>query len=102
MNCHILTGYCATYNMTIVWDVSHYSICPKTQRLGLQSLKLYYNHTYLYRVEIPSWGPHQAVHCFSKKLFCTINGIYIVPLKCQNLQSLHQEKTILRLKKCLS
>ena len=109
-NCHISTGYCATYTMTIVWDVSRFSTCPKTRRLGLQSLKLYYNHTSLYRVEIPSRGmsihrwslcPHRAVHCFSKKLFCTINGIYIVPFKCQNLQSLYQEKTILRLKKHL-
>ena len=65
----------------------------------------------MYRVEIPYRGmsihrwslcPHRAVHCFSKKLFCTINGIYIVFLKCQNLQSLHQKKTILRLKKHLS
>ena len=88
-----------------------FSTCPKTRRLGLQSLKIYYNHTSLYRVEIPSRGmsihrwslcPHRAVHCFSKKLFCTINGIYIFPLKCQNLHSLHQEKTILRLKKRLS
>ena len=45
--------------------------------------------------------PNRAVHCSSKTLFCTIDGIYIVPLKCQNLQILHQEKTILRLKKRL-
>ena len=101
--------------MTIVWDVSRFSTCPKTRRLGLQNLKLYYNHISLYRVAIPSRGmsihrwslcPHRdcfcCIVCFSKKLFCTINGIYIVPLKCQNLQSLHQEKTILRLKKYLS
>ena len=53
-NCHISTGYCATYTMKIVWDVSRFSTCLKTRRLGLQSLKLYYNHTSLYRVEIPS------------------------------------------------
>ena len=52
-------------------------------------------------MSIHRWSPcpNWAVHCFSKRLFYTINGIYIVLFKCQNLQILHQEKTILCLKK---
>ena len=71
-NCHISTDYCATYTMTIVWDISRFSTCPKTRRLGLQSLKLYYNHTSLYRVEIPSRGMsiHHWVYSYEfKKIY---------------------------------
>ena len=94
LNCHISVGYCTSHTMTVVWDVTDKGDCPVTQSLGTRDVKLHYNTTSLYRIEIPSLGisihhwnrcPVRASHCFPSNLFCTMNGIYLSSFHCRNL-----------------
>ena len=93
-NCHISVGYCISHTMTVVWDVTDEGDCPVTQSLGTRDVKLHYNTTSLYRIEIPSLGisihywnrcPVRPSHCFPSNLFCTMNGIYLSSSHCRNL-----------------
>ena len=93
-NCHISLGHCTSQTMTVVWDVTNKGNCPVTQSLGTRKIRLHYNSSSLYRVEIPSVGisihrwnqcPVRASHCFPSKLFCTMNGIYLSSSHCRDL-----------------
>ena len=84
--------------MTVVWDVTDKGDCPVTQSLGTRDVKLPYNTTSLYLIEIPSlsisiqhWNrcTVRASRCFPSNLFCTMNGIYLSSSHCQNLEHLN-------------
>ena len=96
-NCHISLGYCTSQTMTVVWDVTGKGDCPVTTSLGKQEIRLYYNSSSLYRIEMPALGisihrwkrcSERARHCFPSNLFCTINGFYISSSKCRDLANL--------------
>ena len=95
--CHISTGYCRSQTKTIIWKKVPGIDCPLVRTFRRQSILLHYNSSSLYRIEIPTmaisihhWSPCpiRAQHCFPQKLFCTLNGIYIVARLCKSLGNL--------------
>ena len=96
-NCPISLGYCTSQTMTVVWDVTNKGDCTVTSSLGKQEMRLHYNSSSLYRIEMPVLGismhrcrgcSERAQHCFSSNLFRTINGFYISSSKCRDLGNL--------------
>ena len=96
-NCHISLGYCTSQTMTVVWDVTDKGDCPVTRPLGKQEMRLHYNSSSLYRIEMPALGisihrwqrcSERAQHCFPSNSFSTINGFYISSSKCRDLGNL--------------
>ena len=68
-----------------------------TTSLGKQEIRLHYNFSSLYRIEMPAlrisvhrWKrrSERAQHCFPSNLFCTISGFYISSSKCRDLANL--------------
>ena len=96
-NCHISVGHSTSQTMTIVWKVNKNKSCPLSMNLGTHNIRLHYNTSSLYRMEITTLGmsihqwsvcPIRARHCFPKQLFCTFNGIYLVVFNCNELTKL--------------
>ena len=83
--------------MTVVWDVTDKGKCPVTTPVGKQEIRLHYNSSFLYRIEMPALGisihrwrrcSERAQRCFPSNLYCTINGFYISSSNCRNLGNL--------------